>query len=156
MYHFCLLCACVNEPVLVFPSMLPVDKMGNSEHARTSIIWYYRACSHLQKSYRLRAYQSLHQKWMTGACSEQHTLAFMSMLAPTNTYVVRCPKMVAVCILRCAEHAYQNRVALCIHRCAEHSYQNRVALCILRCAEHSYQNRVALCILQCTEQVYRK
>ena len=29
----------------------------------------------------------------------------MSMLAPANTYDVRCPKMVVVCIIRCAEHA---------------------------------------------------
>ena len=49
-YHFCLLCACVNEPVLVIPSMLQNDIIGTSEHARTTIIWYYRACSQLQKA----------------------------------------------------------------------------------------------------------
>ena len=49
-YHFCQLCACVNEPFLTTQSMLPLDKIGNPEHALTIIIWYLRACSQLQKA----------------------------------------------------------------------------------------------------------
>ena len=79
----------------------------------------------------------------------------MSMLPPANSYDVRCPKMAAVCILRCTEHPIQTRL-LCVYidapsmrikpGCSVHTSMRRA--CVL--------NQVALCILRCAEQVYRK
>ena len=81
----------------------------------------------------------------------------MSMLAPANTYDVSCPKMVAVCILRCNEHPNQTRL-LCAYidaprmrikpGCSVHTSMrracvlNQVAPCIHRCTAHANQTRL--------------
>ena len=83
-YHFWLLCACVNEPVFVTPRMLPIDQICSSEHARTTINWYYHACSELQKRIDLEQYQ----KWVLRAilrCIKRPVLVFKSMLGEAFT-----------------------------------------------------------------------
>ena len=76
--------------------------------------------------------------------------------------VYRMTEHVAPCILRCAEHACQNRL-LCAYfaapstnvktGCSVHTSLHRacisktVAACILRCTEHAYKT-VAPCILR--------
>ena len=59
-----------------------------------------------------------------------------------NTYDLRCPKMADLCILQCAEHAYQN--SCCVHTSMRRACISKWLLCAYFDAPSMHIKMVAL------------
>ena len=123
---------------------------------------YFAPSSMHIKKRLLRAYfaaPSMHIKRLLRAYFDEMSMHALCILRSTEHGI---SKTAAPCILRCAEHACQNRL-LCAYftapstnvktGCSVHTSLHRacisktVAPCILRCTEHAYKT-VAPCILR--------
>ena len=121
-----------------------------------------RSIEHAYQKRLLRAYfaaPSMHIKRLLRAYFDEMSMHALCILRSTEHGI---SKTAAPCILRCAEHACQNRL-LCAYftapstnvktGCSVHTSLHRacisktVAPCILRCTEHAYKT-VAPCILR--------